>query len=288
MAEPAPELPVGRLESAFGIGTQESGHVHGHEEQVAHLLQNLWRCMGFSSLTEALTRGRRCPHCLLELGDLLVELVEDGRSGGPVEAHAARLHRHLVGLHDGGKSTRDAIEERPVGLPLGLAFLPFDGLPVAQHIVGRLGFLGPEDVGVSADHLLRNAIDDVLHVEGSSPRSDVGVEHHLEKEIPELSAELVIVLLIDGEAHFVGLLDGHGLDTLVGLLGVPRTAPRCAQPCDEPNELLETAPCAHWNGLGRPRLLALFAHSGIIVRRCPCRVVPYREGPVSAYLRVLP
>ena len=63
-----------------------------------------------------------------------------------------------------------------------------------------------------------------------------GVEDDLEQQVAELAAQLVVVSLVDGVGHLVGLLDRHRLDALVGLLAVPRAAARGAQAGDQLDE----------------------------------------------------
>jgi hypothetical protein len=94
-------------------------------------------------------------------------------------------------------------------------------------------------VGVAAEHLVRDPLDDLPEAEGPPFLGDVGVEHDLQQQVTELAEELVVVLLVDGLGDLVGLLDRHGLDGLVGLLAVPGAAtggPEAGDQLDEAGE----------------------------------------------------
>src|SRR5207245_4102736 len=126
----------------------------------------------------------------LQLRHLLVELREDGHGVRPVEAHARGLHRHLVGLQHSGKGAGNAVEERRIRVSLLLALRALDRLPILENVFRSLGSeslahslswgalrtpqtpaggggVAPEHVGMPADHLRRNALDDLRAVEAA-------------------------------------------------------------------------------------------------------------------------
>ena len=62
----------------------------------------------------------------------------------------------------------------------------------------------------------------------------------LQQDVAELVGERAIVAAVDGVADLVGLLDDVGLEGCVGLLGVPRTPARSAQPVHRRDQILES------------------------------------------------
>jgi hypothetical protein len=47
------------------------------------------------------------------------------------------------------------------------------------------------------------------------------VKHHLQEQVAELLAEIIVILALDGVGDLVGLLDRIGLDRIEILLDVP-------------------------------------------------------------------
>jgi hypothetical protein len=235
VAEAPSELPIRRLERALRVVPEPARHVDRGEHQVADLLGNARRVGG--------AVGQRPP----QLRHLLLELGQDRLGVGPVEADARGLGRHLEGLH--GRRLRGGhAGQHRVGvgrLALGPALRLLDGLPVAQHLAGGVGGLVGEDVRVPAHHLVGHPGDDVGDGEAPLPGGDLRMEDDLEKEVAQLARQLGVVPFVDGLEDLVGLLDGHGLEALVGLLAVPRAASGRAQPGDQPDE-----PCEVGTGIG--------------------------------------
>ena len=89
---------------------------------------------------------------------------------------------------------------------------------------------------VASNHLVRDAPDHLLDAEGPALPGDVGMEDDLQEQVAQLGGQLVVVAVVDGLGHLVGLLDRHGLHALVGLLAVPGTAAGGAQAGDQLDE----------------------------------------------------
>ena len=217
------------LSALSGSTPSETGQVHGHEQQVAHLL------------VHRLGIGGRARGRFAQLPGLLVELGLGPRGVGPVEAHARRLGRHLEGLEDGGEALRDPVEQGRILLVLALggALGLLQGLPVAEHLARGAGLFVAEDVGMPADHLLGDPLDHAVDVKSPAFSGHVRVEDHLQQKVAQLTGQGLVVLKVDGLRDLVGFLDGHRLHARVGLLAVPGAAPGSPQPRDEPHEIHE-------------------------------------------------
>jgi hypothetical protein len=54
----------------------------------------------------------------------------------------------------------------------------------------------------------------------------LSIEEDLQQEIAEFSRQLIPIAVVDGLDDLVGLLDGVRLDSVKGLLAIPRAAAR--------------------------------------------------------------
>src|SRR5581483_7535058 len=98
-SEPAHELGVGVAQRSLRIDLEVTRHIRHHEQKVAELLPDLRRIVA---------RADR----LLQLGDLLVTLVEPRLERGPTDSDFARAFLQLPRARQGGESERYAVEPR--------------------------------------------------------------------------------------------------------------------------------------------------------------------------------
>src|SRR5215469_2307161 len=198
---------------------------------------------------------------LAEFARFFVEFGEDAFNRVPVEADAGGFAGQLKGFEEGGKSVRDAVEDRrrflrgesplfcsvcdpgakappPDNLP-GLPLLLFDDFPVAQDLGGVFGALFAEDVGVAADHFFVDFADHVGDREARFFAGNLGMEKHLEQKVAQFFGQLGVVGGIEGVEDFVGFLDEVGAKGRVGLLAVPRATARSAETVHDGDQFVE-------------------------------------------------
>jgi hypothetical protein len=104
-------------------------------------------------------------------------------------------------------------------------------------------------VGVPADHLRDETLQEVSHGELADLLGQTRVEDHLEEQIAELLLELPRVSGLDRLENLVCFLDQIGLQRGARLLTVPGAAGRPAQPCHDVEESFEE----NSGGLGHVR-----------------------------------
>ena len=85
-------------------------------------------------------------------------------------------------------------------------------------------------------------------VELAGGAGDVGVKGHLHQDVPKLVGQRSRLAVVDGLQGFVAFLQQVALERFVGLLGVPGTAARPAQPRHNVNQRLEFADALFRNG----------------------------------------
>ncbi|MNS15793.1 hypothetical protein D3C72_474320 [compost metagenome] len=101
-------------------------------------------------------------------------------------------------------------------------------------------------MGVAANQLLAHRIDYVGKIEQSLLLAKLGVEDHLEQQIPQFTLQSFPILGLDGIGHFVGLLQGVGHYGLEALLEIPGAAPvRGAQLSHDVEQLREIVTLGH-------------------------------------------
>ena len=74
------------------------------------------------------------------------------------------------------------------------------------------------------NHLLTNAVEHICDVESPFLLPYLGIENEMQHKVAEFFLHLVEVVVEDGLAEFVGLLDGEVAQALDGLGAVPRAA----------------------------------------------------------------
>ena len=92
---------------------------------------------------------------------------------------------------------------------------------------------------MAAHHLRVHVGAHVVDVELARICGDLAVQHHLQKHVAQLFAQMHHVARLDGVNGLVGFLDHVVRDALVRLLAIPRTAVRRAQRRDGGDELVE-------------------------------------------------
>ena len=106
-----------------------------------------------------------------------------------------------------------------------MLLLPLDLLPEIQRLPG-VGepVRRPKNMGMPQDQLFADAGADIVHIEGPRLSGDLGMEDHLQQNIPQLLAEMGVVPLVDGFRRFIGLFDEIPPDALMGLGQIPGAA----------------------------------------------------------------
>ncbi|MNO61297.1 hypothetical protein D3C76_519420 [compost metagenome] len=101
-------------------------------------------------------------------------------------------------------------------------------------------------MGVAANEFLAHRIDYVGKIEQPLLLAELGVEDHLEQQIPEFPLQSIPILSLDGIGHLVGLLQGVGHYGLEALLEIPGAAPvRGAQLSHDVEQLREVVTLGH-------------------------------------------
>src|SRR5262249_10295266 len=96
---------------------------------------------------------------------------------------------------------------------------------------------GAEDMRMTLDHLLRDAVCDVVETEPTALGGERREKEDLEEEVAELSAQPRRISLVDGLERLVAFLEQQGPARLGSLLAVPGAL--AAQPFDERREALQ-------------------------------------------------
>jgi len=214
------------LECGLGLDAEVTGEVGHHKENVAHLGAH---AVGSRTVT-GLQLG-------LDLVHLLPHLRHDIGGFTPVEAHGRRLFGHAKCLEQGRQRPGNTVKHRGIGIVA--AFDSLDVLPVPHHLARILDLTIAKDMGVAADHLIRDHLAHGIDVEVLFLACNPRHEDNLQKEVAELLTELVRVAGGDGVYHLVGLLEkvrGEGVERL---LAIPGTSPRIAQTIHDFHESIE-------------------------------------------------
>ena len=193
------------------------GQVRHDQQQVADLLALL---LG--------GRGRG------QLGQLLLDLVEDADDLGPVVAEVGGPLLHLLGGGQRGHGRRDAVEGA-ADLGPGAARRPAASSSRSARLIcshwrltsdGGLDLGVAEDVRVAADDLAADRLLDVRHVEDAGLGGELGVQNDLQVEVAELAGQIRRGSGVERVVDLVGLLEQVLLERGVGLLAIPRAAVR--------------------------------------------------------------
>ncbi len=91
-----------------------------------------------------------------------------------------------MGTHQRGKSVRDIVQRRVLRFFRPLA--GFDLLPARQHLAAVAGGSIGKNVRMAAFKLVADGRADVVKVKTPLLLRHLGVEHHLEQQIPQLTA----------------------------------------------------------------------------------------------------
>lgn len=142
--------------------------VHNGKEQVA----DLFLPMGMAG------RAGNLVQFLMDLGDRALGI-------GPVEAGAGSPLLQFFGAQQRRKRLRDAGHGARVGDLVG-AFGRLDAFPLGMAILAPGAFA--KDMGMTPDHLGRNAVDHVLQAEMAGLFGDAAVEDDLEQQIAQFIA----------------------------------------------------------------------------------------------------
>ena len=184
-----------------------------------------------------------------QLVHFLDHLVEHRGGCRPVEAHTGRALLQLLGAQQGGEGQSNPVQHAgpaPFRRRVGLAFGGLLGLPGPRlrrrgHACVRV--VGVEDVGMAANHLVRDAARDRVEIEAAVLPRHLGVEDDLEEQVAEFVPQRRPIALADRFGHLVGLLDRVGRDGLETLLQIPRaTAIRIAQPGHDLQQPVDAGP----------------------------------------------
>ena len=79
-------------------------------------------------------------------------------------------------------------------------------------------------MGMPEEHLANLTVGHIVHGEIASLPLDVGMEYHLQQQIPQLLLQQGRVLPVDGLGHLIGLLQQTAPQGGMGLHSIPRTA----------------------------------------------------------------
>jgi hypothetical protein len=86
---------------------------------------------------------------------------------------------------------------------------------------------------MAPNQLSADCFDNIFEVEGAPFLGHLRVHDNVEEQIAELFTQIRVVRFFDCFDRFVAFLDEGGSQALMGLLAIPRTAPRRAQPGDD-------------------------------------------------------
>ena len=90
------------------------------------------------------------------------------------------------------------------------------------------------------DHLLAEPVDDVSDVVTPLFFRDFAVEDNVQQHVAEFLFQVVVIVLEDGIAQFINLLDGHRTEGIDGLGMVPGTfGPEFVHDIEDAPELRE-------------------------------------------------
>ena len=196
-------------------------HVDGREQQVANLLLRI-----------AVTVDGAA-----DLVKLLLHLVKCILHVIPVKADLCRLLLQLFCTDQTRQALCYAFERLRIGLLMLL--LALEVIPVPEDLLGRGDLDIAEDMRVTEDQLFADAVRHVVDVECALFLLHLGVEYHLQQNIAKLFLHMLGVLVVDGFADLVGLLDEVAADRMMILLTVPHAAVRRAQDFHNAEQIIE-------------------------------------------------
>ena len=114
-----------------------------------------------------------------------------------------------------------------------------DGVPVVEHLLAGLRLHAAKDVRVAVDELLAGLVGHVVDIPAAGFFLHARVEDDLHQQVAQLLAQVVAVVLVDGLADLIGLLQHVAADALVRLLAVPGAAAFRAQVGDDVHKVAQ-------------------------------------------------
>ena len=149
------------MEYRLRVQTQGIADAHGGKEGVAQLFGHI------GSVN----------HGLPQLHGLRSQLVDGLEPVVPGKARLGSLFHQFFGPPVG----REILGYRFQGVGEGLLVLfhPLDGVPVVEHLAGAAHHGGAEDVGMTQNQLLADAVVDVLQSKPPGVLLHVAMEYHL-------------------------------------------------------------------------------------------------------------
>lgn len=231
-ADPVVEAAGGFPQSGLGIDLSVSSKVDQGEQDIPK----------FPGKSGALGSG---------LGKFTKFLPDLGRNTllgvGPIETGPGCPPLEVLGVEQGGEAAGHSIQ---AAFARGF-FLLFELVPAPENL-GRVMQLFPaKHMGVPADEFLRQFLGDLLEIKGLSLPSELGVKKNMEKNIPQLLFERMVVSLINGFEQLIDLLQNHWPEGAVRLLPIPRATTGASQPGHDPGQRLSFAHSPPLRGLRR-------------------------------------
>ena len=210
MPEAAFEFGGGLAQGLFRVQPQVAGQVHQGEQHIAEFILNV----------SSVATGQG----LIQFCQFIVYLAAYRWCFRPVEADFGSFLLYLGGPLQGWQARGDAIQGAVVLPALGGAFLLLDGLPIDLHGLLVGGIRLTEHMGMAAHHLVAQHLNHVVEVEQSPLPSDLGMEHHLQQQIPQLFLQFRVVPLGNRLRHLESFFDGIGGNGVKVLLHIPGAA----------------------------------------------------------------
>jgi len=112
-------------------------------------------------------------------------------------------------------------------------------LPVFQDLRSGVGFVLAKNVGMPANHLGVDALNDVADIESAGARGKLGMKYDLEQQVAHLLGKFVGVTRLQRIENFVGFLNEIGAESFVGLFAVPGATVGSEETLLERDKLLE-------------------------------------------------
>ena len=140
---------------------------------------------------------------MVELAELFGDLGSGAGRVRPVEADAVHFLADALCARERRKALGYALEERP----MPFFFLRFYSLPVAQHVRRILDFRVTEHMRMATYQLAADTRDHVVGAEQPFGASQLRLKHDLKKQVAQLLAQPVLVVLVDGIDDFAGLFE---------------------------------------------------------------------------------
>ena len=259
------ELRIRRAQRRLRIHLQVPRQIHRREQQIAQLLLDC----AYLFCCAAAQPSRLQPVSALQLRNLFLQFLEEPLRIRPVEAHLRRLRTQLARLHHrrhGARNRHPAPNaRRSLSSPAAAAsFSPrlicSQLRSTASASVASASFVRPpgKTCGCRRTSFAFRFAATSRNVEVARLRRHLRVEQNLQQQVAQLVLQLRPRPPLDGVEDLVGLLQRVALDRVEGLLAVPRTAARRAQPRHD-RDRLGQRPGSPFLRACLPRLFRLLA-----------------------------